>query len=75
MGLWTFTKKFSESFSCTPHSFITSLRVEKAKKMLMEGNYAIKEVAYDCGFSDQAHLTRVVRASLGVTPGQLKRSA
>ena len=32
MGLWTFTKKFSESFSCTPHSFITSLRVEKAKK-------------------------------------------
>ena len=75
MGLWTFTKKFSESFSCTPHSFITSLRVEKAKKMLTEGNYAIKEVAYDCGFSDQAHLTRVVRASLGVTPGQLRRSA
>jgi AraC family transcriptional regulator len=75
MGLWTFTKKFSESFGCTPHSFITSLRVEKAKQMLMEGRYAIKQVAYDCGFSDQAHLTRVVRANLGVTPGQLKRSA
>jgi AraC family transcriptional regulator len=75
MGLWSFTKKFNESFNCKPHAFITSLRVEKAKEMLTKGDYAIKQVAYDCGFSDQAHLTRVVRASLGVTPGQLKRSA
>lgn len=75
MGLWTFTKKFGGSFNCTPHSFITSLRVEKAKRMLIKGDFAIKQVAYDCGFSDQAHLTRVVRASLGVTPGQLKRAS
>ena len=27
-----------------------------------------------CGFSDQAHLTRVMRLRLGTTPGQLKGS-
>ncbi|MFW1677091.1 helix-turn-helix domain-containing protein [Pontibacter sp. JAM-7] len=74
MGVWTFSRKFADTFQCTPHTFVTSLRVEKAKQMLTDGNCAIKQIAGDCGFSDQAHLTRVLRAKLGVTPGQLRRA-
>ncbi|MCY1416776.1 HTH-type transcriptional activator RhaS [compost metagenome] len=72
LGVWTFSRKFSESFSCSPHTFVTNQRVERAKRMLCEGSLAIKEIAYLCGFSDQAHLTRVLRAKLGVTPAQLR---
>lgn len=74
LGDWTFSRKFSKSFSCSPHAYVTSLRVEKAQNMLVEGTLAIKEIAFDCGFSDQAHLTRVLRAKLGATPGQLRRA-
>lgn len=74
LGDWTFSRKFADSFNCSPHAYVTALRVEKARQMLMEGGLAIKEIAFDCGFSDQAHLTRVLRAKLGVTPGQLRRA-
>lgn len=73
LGVWTFSKKFNESFDCSPHTFVTDQRVERAKRMLQAGTLAIKEIAYDCGFSDQAHLTRVLRSKLGITPGQIKR--
>lgn len=73
LGVWTFSRKFSESFDCSPHTFVTEKRVERAKRMLCEGTFAIKEIAYLCGFSDQAHLTRVLRAKLGITPAQLRR--
>lgn len=74
LGAWTFSRKFSESFNCSPHTFVTEQRIERAKRMLCEGVLAIKEIAYLCGFSDQAHLTRVLRSKLGVTPAQLRRS-
>lgn len=74
LGVWTFSRKFSESFDCSPHTFVTEQRVERAKRMLCEGTLAIKEIAYLCGFSDQAHLTRVLRAKLGITPAQLRRA-
>lgn len=74
LGVWTFSRKFSESFSCSPHTFVTNQRIERAKRMLHEGKLAIKEIAYLCGFSDQAHLTRVLRTKLGVTPAQLRRT-
>lgn len=74
LGVWTFSRKFSESFDCSPHTFVTGQRVERAKRMLCEGTLAIKEIAYLCGFSDQAHLTRVLRARLGTTPAQLRRA-
>lgn len=74
LGVWTFSRKFSESFDCSAHTFVTEQRVERAKRMLYEGKLAIKEIAYLCGFSDQAHLTRVLRAKLGMTPAQLRRA-
>lgn len=74
LGVWTFSRKFSESFSCSPHAFVTNQRVERAKRMLCEGSLAIKEIAYLCGFSDQAHLTRALRTKLGITPAQLRRA-
>ncbi|MBU0565346.1 MAG: AraC family transcriptional regulator [Gammaproteobacteria bacterium] len=72
LGVWTFSRKFNESFNCSPHAFVTLKRIERAKLLLREGKLAIKEIAYMCGFSDQAHMTRVLRAKLGVTPSELK---
>lgn len=74
LGVWTFSRKFGESFGRSPHTFVTEQRIERAKRMLREGALAIKEIAYLCGFSDQAHLTRVLRNKLGVTPAQLRRT-
>jgi AraC family transcriptional regulator len=34
----------------------------------------VKEIASACGFSDQAHMTRVFKDRLNATPATLRRS-
>lgn len=52
--------------------YVQRLRVEHACRLLAEGGRTLAEVALDAGFSDQSHLTRVVRRVTGSTPGALR---
>jgi AraC-like DNA-binding protein len=51
----------------------THLRVRRALDRIAGGERNLARLAADLGFSDQAHLTRCVRAELGVTPGVVRR--
>lgn len=73
MGVWSFTRHFRESFGRTPHAYIIERRIVRAGRLLAQTRMPIKEVASDCGFADQAHMTRVFRAHLGTTPAALRR--
>lgn len=74
LGVWTFTRHFRATVGRAPHEFVLDRRVERAQRLLAQGTLAIKEVAAACGFADQAHLTRVLRARLGTTPARLKKA-
>ena len=74
MGEWTFMRRFRETFSCTPYAYIREQRITTAKNYLVKTDRAIKDIAYSCGFSDQAHLTRMMRARFGATPLQIRNS-
>jgi AraC family transcriptional regulator len=43
--------------------------------MLATTTLPIKEIAASCGFTDQAHLTRLFARSYGTTPAAFRRSA
>ena len=75
MGVCTFSRHFRETLGRAPHAFVIDRRVERAKRLLSQGDLAVKEVASSCGFADQAHLTRVFRCRLGTTPAQLRRES
>lgn len=75
LGEWSFSRRFRETFSCTPYAYITERRLIMARDFLIKTNMAIKEIAYACGFSDQAHLTRMVRNKYGATPRQIRNSS
>lgn len=74
MGPWSFGKRFRQSFGQAPHAYLVERRVERARQLLAQGRLPVKAVASACGFSDQAHLTRVMQQKLGVTPGALRRA-
>ncbi|UJW77302.1 helix-turn-helix transcriptional regulator (plasmid) [Rhizobium sp. SL42] len=69
-----FTRAFKQSTGHPPYRWVILKRVEKAKEILRFTELRIAEVAILCGFCDQAHLTRVFSAKLGVTPAQWRRA-
>lgn len=57
----------------SPYAYLIVLRVNEARRMLDAGA-AVSDVVYDCSFSDQSHLTRVFKRTLGMPPGLYLRS-
>jgi AraC family transcriptional regulator len=68
-----FARNFKARTGMPPHRYLMRVRVNRAVKLLQSGDTPIAEVATLCGFSHQEHLTRVMRANLGVTPGTVRR--
>jgi AraC-like DNA-binding protein len=49
-------------------SYRSQLRIQRALELLGERRHGLAALAAECGFSDQSHLTRVLRKETGMTP-------
>ena len=61
-------RAFLRATGMTPHVYQRQARVRFAAGMIRFG-HPLREVAMAAGFADQAHLTRIFRKTMGVTPG------
>lgn len=66
-------RAFSGAYGIAPHQYLMSRRVDRARRLLLEGRPP-GEVASATGFYDQSHLTRHFKKLVGVTPGRYARS-
>lgn len=73
LGPSQFARRFKARTGLAPHQYLLDLRVDEACRLLRTGSDPIADIATRCGFSHQEHLTRVVRARLGTTPGAVRR--
>ena len=53
--------------------FVRTLRLQKAKRLLQEGQLNISEIAYQTGFSSASHFSRTFKKVYGEPPSELKR--
>ena len=67
-------RAFSAATGMPPHSYLVSLRVERAKALLRVGT-GLAEAALEVGFSDQSQFTRHFKRLTGVTPGRFAAEA
>ncbi|MEU6540635.1 AraC family transcriptional regulator [Streptomyces sp. NPDC047000] len=67
-------RAFTRAYGIAPHQYLTSRRVGRARRLLLDG-LPPGEVAASAGFYDQAHLTRHFRKLVGVTPGRYRTGA
>ena len=70
-----FSRQFKNATGKSPHQFIVLQRVECAKRLLRHTTSSIAEIALDCGFAHQEHLTHVFRRVAGVTPGSYRKAS
>jgi AraC-like DNA-binding protein len=64
-------RSFSKAVGLPPKSYHAQVRLAHARRLLAEGK-AATWVAYECGFSDQSHLSRRFKERHGVTPGEFQ---
>ena len=64
-------RMFRETFGVTPHAYLLSLKISRAKELLRSGT-TISEVAMELGFVDQSHLHRNFKKMTGATPGEYR---
>ena len=67
-----FNRQFTFLFGMSPTRFIHSLRVEKARQLLIHTDRAVGEIALDTGYHDQSHFPRHFRRLSGMTPGHFR---
>ena len=67
-------RTFRAQVGLPPHAFQLDLRIARARALLAAGD-SPAAVAAACGFCDQAHLTRVFKRAVGVTPGRYARTS
>ena len=71
LSAWHLIRVFRKATGLTPHAWLVDRRVHHARELLRAGE-SPSHIAVQCGFADQAHLTRSFKARLGVTPGQYR---
>jgi AraC-like DNA-binding protein len=67
-------RTFRAQIGLPPHAFQLDLRIARARSLLAAGDPPAA-VAAACGFCDQAHLTRVFKRGVGVTPARYARTS
>ncbi|WP_366863403.1 helix-turn-helix transcriptional regulator [Microcoleus sp. CAWBG52] len=69
-----FSRIFKQTTGKTPHHYVTSCRIEKAKKLLKTPGLSIAYISQTVGFHDQIHFSNTFRKIVGLTPKKYRDS-
>ncbi len=67
------TRIFKSELGTTPHAYIESVRVERARHLLESSDDTLERVASTCGFGTVDTLVRAFRRRLETTPAEYRR--
>ena len=67
-----FLRLFRHAFGETPHQYLTRVRIEKAKALLLRGG-AVTEVCLDVGFSSLGSFSALFARRVGAPPTAFRR--
>lgn len=72
-SLSTFKRDFSLQFDTTPGRWLLSKRLDYAANLLLISDDNITQTAFECGFEDISHFSRVFKSKFGVSPSDYRK--
>ena len=69
LSLAHFSRAFKTSVGMTPHDWLQTGRIRRAKDLLLSAKLDLADIALECGFADQGHFTRIFSRLNGAAPG------
>lgn len=64
---------FRQSTGMSPHQWLLTRRISKAKFLLTESSLTLVDIALTCGFSSQSHFSTAFKSSTNVSPARWRR--
>jgi AraC-like DNA-binding protein len=68
----SFARLFKQEMNISVHNFIQNRKIAKACDLFEHSNNTIEDVAFNLGFSDRYHFSRVFKSVTGLTPAVYK---
>jgi AraC-like DNA-binding protein len=68
-----FHKVFSETMGVTPNLFITKLRLDRAKDLLIRTDLPISDISAKCGFDNIPYFSYLFKKQIRLSPGEFRR--
>lgn len=75
IGYSTFRKNFKKYTGLSPAKYFNELRLNKAKQLLTESTYSIKQIAFMLHFSSIEHFATIFKKIIGYTPKDFRLHA
>ncbi|XOV92536.1 MAG: helix-turn-helix domain-containing protein [Bacteroidota bacterium] len=70
-SLAAFKRDFKNYYKTSPGRWLTERRLKRAKFQLETSDKTIKEVAFDCGFANASHFSRVFKEQFQESPSRI----
>lgn len=67
-----FSKIFKDETGENFIGYLTNARIEKAKRLLANPNYSIKEICAEVGYGDPNYFSRIFKKYVGATPSEYR---
>ena len=68
-----FSRRFKTTMGITPQEYIVDMRMKKAKQMLGESDLLIKEIAVECGFTNEYYFSNFFKQYSGFSPSEFRK--
>jgi len=68
ISAWNLSRGFAQVFGISPSAFRARARARQAWKAIRRSDDPLADIAAQCGFADQAHMTRGVKGMTGACP-------
>ena len=69
-----FIKLFCEEIGLTPKQYFLKNKIEKAKSLISLNQMKLTDIAYELGYSSQAHFSMHFKKHTGITPREFQKS-
>jgi AraC family transcriptional regulator, exoenzyme S synthesis regulatory protein ExsA len=69
----SFKRDFQAIYKTTPGRWLMNKKLDHAKKLLIQTNDTISSVAFDSGFENTAHFSRIFKQKTGTTPMEYRK--
>ena len=63
---------FKNEMKCSFNEYINKVRIDISKRLLLDENMTLVEIAYCVGYEDQSYFTKVFKNQVGISPGKFR---